>query len=98
MTRQRGARRVASRRRHQHSGGGTCGLQVWEVADTEGERLTAAAGLAAAGADLPDLDRLEADFPDLVAEMELLSRALRASGGDELAVLRANVAQSPVMW
>ncbi|MFE9647659.1 hypothetical protein ACFYO0_26795 [Streptomyces sp. NPDC006365] len=73
-------------------------LQVWEAADTEGEQLTAAAGLAAAGADLPDLDHLKADFPDLVAEIELLARALRGSGSDELAVLRANVAQSPVMW
>ncbi|MFF2993599.1 tetratricopeptide repeat protein [Streptomyces sp. NPDC057950] len=72
-------------------------LQAWEAADTEGEQLTAAAGLAAAGADLPELDHLKADFSDLVAEIELLARALRGSGGDELAVLRANVAQSPVI-
>lgn len=71
--------------------------QAWEAADSEGEQLTAAAGLAAAGADLPDLEHLKAEFPEIIAEIELLARALRGSGGDELAVLRANRTQSPVI-
>ncbi|MFJ8535560.1 hypothetical protein [Streptomyces sp. NPDC093591] len=71
--------------------------RAWEAAGTEGEQLTAAAGLVAAGADLPDLQQLEAVFPDRVQELELLARALHANEDDPQALLRANVTQSPAI-
>jgi tetratricopeptide (TPR) repeat protein/predicted nucleic acid-binding protein len=72
-------------------------LQAWEAAQTEPEQLTAAMGLAEAGADLPDLEHLKPGFPEAVAEIELLARALRGRPGDELVVLRANIARSPLI-
>ncbi|MEU0785355.1 hypothetical protein ABZ341_27715 [Streptomyces sp. NPDC006173] len=72
-------------------------LQAWEAARTEQEQLTAAMGLAEAGADLPDLAHLKPGFPEAVAEIELLARALRGRPGDELVVLRANVTRSPLI-
>ncbi|MFK0173968.1 tetratricopeptide repeat protein [Streptomyces sp. NPDC090306] len=71
--------------------------RVWSAASTEGEQLTAAAGLVAAGADLPDLQHLEAVFPDRVQELKLLARALHSSDADPQALLRANVTKSPLI-
>ncbi|GHD54800.1 PIN domain-containing protein [Streptomyces galbus] len=72
-------------------------LRVWEAARSEQEQLIAAMGLAEAGAELPDLKHLAAHFPEAVAEIELLARALKGSSGDGLAVLRANVTRSPLI-
>jgi tetratricopeptide (TPR) repeat protein len=71
--------------------------QAWDAAQSEPEQLTAAMGLAEAGADLPDLEHLRVEFPDAVAEIELLARALRSSFGEQLAVLRANITRHPLI-
>ncbi|MBJ6631017.1 lipopolysaccharide assembly protein LapB [Streptomyces sp. I5] len=71
--------------------------EAWEVAVTEGEQFTAAAGLATSGADLPDLSHLEPLFGERVQELELLARALHAEGSDPLSLLRANVTRSPAI-
>ncbi|MBW8800135.1 MAG: hypothetical protein JF597_43110 [Streptomyces sp.] len=71
--------------------------RVWEAASTEGEQLTAAAGLVSAGADLPDLQHLAAVFPDRVQELTLLARALHAGEDDPQALLRANITKSPAI-
>ncbi|MFI0192950.1 hypothetical protein ACH4PW_36150 [Streptomyces sp. NPDC017082] len=71
--------------------------QAWEATRTEQEQLIAAMGLAETGADLPDLKHLASSFPEAVAEIELLARALKGSSGDGLAVLRANVTRSPLI-
>ncbi|MGW7723077.1 tetratricopeptide repeat protein [Streptomyces canus] len=70
--------------------------RAWEVARTETEQLTAAAGLATAGADLPDLHHLQAVFPERVQELDLLARALHADNDDPRALLRASVTKSPM--
>ncbi|MGW7521602.1 tetratricopeptide repeat protein [Streptomyces sp. NPDC054796] len=68
--------------------------EAWEVAVTEGEQFTAAAGLASSGADLPDLSHLKPSFGERVQELELLARALHAEGSDPLSLLRAHVTRS----
>ncbi|MFJ4407248.1 hypothetical protein [Streptomyces sp. NPDC088910] len=69
--------------------------EAWEAASNDQEQLAAAMGLAESEAEIPDLGHLRAAFPDAVNEIELLSRALRDGSGDALALLRANVTQSP---
>ncbi|MEU7598659.1 hypothetical protein AB0B79_37435 [Streptomyces sp. NPDC039022] len=69
--------------------------QAWGAAQSEQQQLTAAMGLAEAGADLPDLGHLRTDFSDAVAEIEQLARALREAPGAELGALRANTTRSP---
>ncbi|MFC7795556.1 PIN domain-containing protein [Streptomyces cinereoruber] len=71
--------------------------EAWEVADTEGEQFTAAAGLASSGADLPDLSHLTPLYGERVRELELLARALHAEGSDPLSLLRANITRSPAI-
>ncbi|MFF8415066.1 tetratricopeptide repeat protein [Streptomyces omiyaensis] len=71
--------------------------EAWEVAGTESEQFTAAAGLASSGADLPDLSHLEPLFGERLEELELLARALHAEGSDPLSLLRANVTRSPAI-
>ncbi|MFH9045032.1 tetratricopeptide repeat protein [Streptomyces sp. NPDC017966] len=71
--------------------------EAWEVAISEGEQFTAAAGLASSGADLPDLSHLTPLFGERIQELELLARALHAEGSDPLSLLRAHVTKSPVI-
>lgn len=71
--------------------------KAWDAAQTDSDQLTAAVGLVESGGDLPDLSHLQAVFPDAVAEITLVARALKGGAGDELALLRANVARSPMI-
>ena len=70
---------------------------VWDAATTEQEQLGAAMGLAERGAlprDPASLGRLESAYPEALAEIRLLARALGTSSAGDLSVLRANVTQS----
>ncbi|MGW7580934.1 PIN domain-containing protein [Kitasatospora sp. NPDC054768] len=70
---------------------------VWRAATTEQEQLSAARAMAEYGAEPADLHRLEDAHPETVAEIRLITRAVRTSSAGDLSVLRANVTKSRIM-
>ncbi|MFC9330776.1 hypothetical protein [Kitasatospora sp. NPDC057015] len=70
---------------------------VWDAATTDQEQLHAAMGMAECGSEPASLHHLEASYPEKVAEIRLIARALRSSGDGDLSALRANVTESPII-
>jgi hypothetical protein len=69
---------------------------AWSLAETDGQRLTAAMGMAENGDELPDLTALMEVAPKIIEEIQLVSRVLR-SPGDNLAILKANALKSRIL-
>ncbi|MBM9437187.1 PIN domain-containing protein [Actinacidiphila bryophytorum] len=69
---------------------------AWSLAQSDGQRITAAMGIAESGGELPDLTELMKVAPKVIEEIQLVSRVLR-SPGDTLAALKANALKSRVL-
>lgn len=65
-------------------------LQAWTHAESVFSRLQVARSLAPLGLRLPDLSDLEAEQPDMVAEIRAIHEVMAAGAGERLAKLRAH--------